>query len=344
MVTEAIKREILRLDSEGQSPKQIRLALGLTKGTVAGELYRHRHVTKPYDNVTNHAARAEKPILKFPTPQIVKRPENEQTDLSEWERRRNKLFKVVKRVKVMHKNDVHVPYHDPEKLELWYGIASEFQPDIVVLGSDMFDLPSISRFDPDPDISIDDWQERSREYYWPLVHQLDRLLPNAIFVWIYGNHEHRALLDIKKSNMPKVGMAYFLETVRCGGRVLYVGRTEHVKIGSLIVAHGNKHSKFAADKIGLMWPDKTINFGDIHKHQAFGNAFSNGMLCQDEPHYDDWQYPNTQHGGTSTMTVDTQGVVSWSHHNFVQSSSGLWTQYGSEVIEVKQEMAESEAA
>jgi hypothetical protein len=45
------------------------------------------------------------------------------------------------------------------------------------------------------------------------------------------------------------------------------------------------------------------------------------------------------------MTVDTQGGVSWSHHNFVQSSSGLWTQYGNEVIEVKkQAMAESEAA
>jgi hypothetical protein len=319
---------MLELEAQGFKPKEIAEKMGVSKNAVIGELWRYRQ-----GQVPEPMAVTPKPVLKFPVPQVVIRPENNNTDRLEWERRRDALLKAHDEVGIMHMNDFHDPFHDPDKRDLFFGIAGSFQPQIVVVGSDMFDLPSISRFEQDKDISVDDWQERSREYYWPLIHQLDNLLPNAIFVWIYGNHERRALLDIKASNMPKIGMAYFLETIRCGGRVLYVGRTEHVEIGGLIVAHGDKTGKHAHVPMGMLWPSKTVNFGHIHRHVAGGNAFSNGMLCQDKPFYDDWEYPNAHHGGTSTMTVESRGGgVAWSHHNFVRSASGLWTKYDGAIL------------
>jgi predicted phosphodiesterase len=308
--------------------------LGMSRNIVAKTWWNFNKqtqetVTEAYKPVTT-----PKPMLHFPAPQVVRRPENENSDMGEWVRRRDTLLKQNDFVRVMHMNDVHYPYHDSAALELWHEIASRFQPQIVAVGSDMHDYPLLSNFEPDADISVDDWQEQTREYYWPEINYLNQLLPNAIIVYFYGNHERRALKAIKASDSPKVNMAYFLETIRCNGRVLHIGRTEHIEIGSLIVAHGNKAGKYAADKIGLLWPGKIVNFGHIHKHQAFGNAFSNGMLCQQIPHYDAWGYPNTQEQGTSTMTVDTHGGVAWSHHNFVPGASGLWTQYGNEMLSV----------
>lgn len=328
MVTDAIRAEILRLDAEGHRPKVIRTQLGLTKGTVAGVLFRHK-VTQSYETVTS----APKTIAILPKPVFVKRAENDENDSEVWNQRLAKLLKTQEFIRVMHMNDLHLPFHDLQTLELWLELAKRFQPHVVVVGSDMLDLPTISRFAPDPDISIDDWQEQSREYFWTVVNQLNRLLPNTVFVWIYGNHERRALEAIKRSDSPKVGMRHFIETVRCGGRVLHLGRTEHVEIGGLIVAHGNKANKYAATNIGLMWPDKTVNFGHIHKHLAIGNAFSNGMLCQREPHYDQWSYPNTQEQGTATMIVHSEtGAVNWNYHPFVQSAKGTWAIYGGEII------------
>src|SRR5690348_279075 len=135
MVTESIKREILRLDAEGKSPKQIRLALGLTKGTVAGALYRHKQdnarVSDTPSNVVN--------LFALPKPQIVKRAENEQTDIREWRQRLKVLFKLVAYVKLAHLNDLHLPAYDSRALELWFQIMERFQPHIVVVGSDMLD-------------------------------------------------------------------------------------------------------------------------------------------------------------------------------------------------------------
>jgi hypothetical protein len=335
MVTDAIKREILRLDALGYKPRAIRVELGLTRGTVAGILDRYR--TK----------QAPKNVLQFPSlpkPQVVTRPENESTDTQAWISQRDALLKKHEYIRVMHMNDVHFPYHDEAALDLWFEIAARFQPQIVALGDDDNDYPTISSFEPDRDIKVGDWQIQTREYHWPLVERLNYILPNALFVYLLGNHNRRALKAIKASDSPQIGMEYYIDTIRANGRVLYVGRTEHVEIGQLVIAHGNKAGKYAAANIGAMWPDKTVNFGHIHRHQVIGNAFSNGMLCQKTPHYDDWGYPNTQEQGTSTMTVCSSGGVAWSHHNFIESKHGLFTQYGNEIISVGRTQAESEAA
>ena len=330
---------MLERKAQGLSQSAIANALGTSVGVVAGKLWRHK----------NSAARAEhvtkKTVIQFPSAQVVKRPESQDSDMPQWIARRDSLLRQNDFIRVMHLNDVHLPFHDTAALSLWFEIAGRFNPHIVVVGSDMLDLPTISDFAPDKDISVDDWQEQSREFYWPMVNQLDKLLPNALLVWIYGNHERRALKAIKASDSPKIGMSYFIETVRCGGRVLHVGRTEHVEIGGLVIAHGNKAGKYAADKVGAYWLTKTVNFGHIHKHQSLGNGFSNGKLCL-PPHYDSWAYPNTETSGTSTMTVDTLpfGGVSWSYHNFVQTEGAMWTQYGDGLIQVDDNKQAGQAA
>lgn len=341
---------MLERKSKGLSQSEIAADLGVSLGSVAGKLWRYKQAMKSYKPVTNHAARDDTPknVMAFPSlpkPQVIKRPENEDSDVAKWEAIRDRLLKNLTYVRVMRLNDLHLPFHDLAALGMWLEIAKRFQPHVVALGDDMNDYPTISSFEPDHDISVDDWQEQSREFTWPIIHQIDRLLPFATIVDFGGNHERRAIKAIKASDSPKIGMRYYIETRRCGGRVLYLGRTEHVEIGDLIIAHGNKAGKYAAANIGALWPDKVVNFGHIHKHQKIGNAFSNGMLCQMIPHYDDWGYPNNQEQGTSTMTVCTSGGVAWTHHNFVEVEGALIAQYGDGLISVAKHLdAESEAA
>jgi hypothetical protein len=333
---------MLELKRQGLKNKQIASELGVTKNTVIGALWRHEQA---------QAVDTPKNVLSFPSlpkPVIVQRPENQETDLARWESERDTLLKNHDFVRVMHMNDVHLPYHDDIALRLWFQVAARFQPHIVVVGSDMLDLPTISNFERDPDIDVGDWHYQARQYYWPVIETLDHLLPKSIFVWIYGNHEMRALKKIKEESSPILGMDNWRQTVRCKERVLHVGRTKNVKIGGLVVAHGDKTGRTAAERMGGLWPTKYVNFGHIHKHLVSENdrAFSNGKLCL-PPHYNDDGNPINETLGTGTMTLDTLpfGGVSWTHHNFVETEGGLWTTFGDSLISVdKQEMADSAAA
>jgi hypothetical protein len=318
----------------GKPPKDIVMETGKTKGQVAGVIYRHENPAVP-SKVDIPRKKSPKASV-FPPPQVVKRPENKKIDTAQWISERDKLLSAYEFVRVMHLNDLHLPYYDPLALNTWFAIAEKFKPQIVVLGSDMFDLPHISKFEIDRDIPLDDWQDRSRACYWPLVNNLDNLLPDALFVWIYGNHDRRGLLDIKASKTQKIGMKYFLKTIRAKGRVFHLGRTESLDIGRLIVAHGNKANKYAAASIGAYpdWRDKKVNFGHIHRHQVIDNAWSNGCLCQLIPFYNDWQYPITQTQGTSTILANQNNVL-WEYHHFERDTQGIVTSYNGEVLKVR---------
>lgn len=310
---------------QGWTFTQIAAELQLdSRDVVAGHVYRAKQ--KRLETI-------DQTKLRIPQAKRVDRPENNDTDIARWEIMRDKLLDNNDYVRVMHMNDLHLPYHDERAVQLFFDLAQRFQPDIVVVGSDAFDLPSISRFDVDPDLGVDDWLQTIHEYWTPMISQLRKILPFALLPFIFGNHCRRGLQSVKSSDTPITGMRVFLDTIKAGGAVLYLGKTEVVEIGGLVVAHGNKASKYAAFHVGAQWSHKQVNAGHTHRPQMMQNAVINGMLCQKIPHYADNGYPNEWAHGTTLMTVDTHhGTVAQVPHVFHEKAGALWCAYGDEIL------------
>lgn len=314
-----------------------RLANGETQQQLADD-YNRRHGTRRTVGFISRLIRdyrqsvASTKIIQIPRAEVVKRPENQTTQQNDWLDQRNQLMKDNRFVRIMHMNDVHLPYHDERAIELFYEIAKRFQPDIVVVGSDAFDNPTISRYPADKDISIDDWLVKSEAYWIPIIDGLRAIVPDAILPFIFGNHDLRALEAIGKSTMPQVAMREYRRIVTYGG-VLWLGKTESVNIGNLTVAHGNKHNKHTAAGTAELYSFNPVNVGHTHRPQQFRSCVVNGMLCQRVPAYDDRGYPSQWQHGTSTIMLDTKtGAVVQNPLLFAESNHRLWCVYGSETI------------
>ena len=274
-------------------------------------------------------------IIHIPRSEFVKRPENQDTDSTAWDNALSTLLADNQHVRVMHMNDLHLPYHDERALELFFEIARRFQPDVVVVGSDAFDYPTISRYESDKDISVDDWLYRTEQYWIPVINTLKNIVPNALLPFIFGNHDRRALVAIGNSDTPKTVMREYRRIINHGG-VYWLGKTEVVEIGALTVAHGTRFNKYASAYTSADFNNKPVNVGHTHRPQQMLSCVVNGMLCQAVPAYNDNGYPSDWRHGTSTITIDTlHNTVVQSPHVFATSGNSLWCAYGDEIITSK---------
>jgi len=92
-------------------------------------------------------------------------------------------------LRVAFPTDEHIPYHDPKARELALKIITDFNPDLMVAGSDAVDFYAVSSFDKDPKRAfglqgeIDLFKKAQREWR--------DAAPNAKRVYLIGNHEDR---------------------------------------------------------------------------------------------------------------------------------------------------------
>lgn len=104
----------------------------------------------------------------------------------------------------------------------------------------------------------------------------------------------------------------FINIIRCGGRVKWLGMVDHVRMGPLQVEHGNRHND-GVTKSRLIDEGGQVSlwFGHVHKRNFYEisgadysvNAISSGCLCPTTPHY--------AHEGQSTRSGRkwTQGTA-----------------------------------
>lgn len=85
--------------------------------------------------------------------------------------------------------DSHVPFHDPQALELVYAILSDLKPDFLVHVGDLVDCWQISRFDKD--LMRSDTLQDSIDGARTILHQLAQIAPAAERWLLEGNHENR---------------------------------------------------------------------------------------------------------------------------------------------------------
>lgn len=307
----------------------------------------YAQIAKDYDiplgtayRVVHYQRKKAKPEIQ-PTHQI-KRHENERTDIARWHDGMAAIRRRTSYATVMHLSDIHFPFHDEQALALTYAVVKHAQPDIIVVGSDAFDLPTISRFDADHDLNVDDWLDQIAPYWSTFIDNLRKAAPNALLPFIVGNHDARALAEIKKLSVPRVVMNHFIDTVQCDGEVMWLGDTGEIDIGNLTVAHGFKTTRHtAAATLQAYQHQRNIAVGHTHRPDYYtvrGAAYSvacvvGGCLCQLTPHYQqgrkhtDWQH------GTMLGVVSLDGKASeLSSLRYHDDGGAMWTSIGTQVI------------
>lgn len=220
-----------------------------------------------------------------------------ETDQGPWLEWLNDTAAGKRYITVMHLCDIHFPFQFDPALEVTYQLLRHINPDLIVVGSDAVDFALIGSVDQDPDIdeATSDVLDEFQEHWTPFVHKVCEAAPNAVLVWIWGNHERRIkrFLNKQAPKFRKRILRDFIEIIRCGAGVLYIGDTDYVRAGPLVVHHGTRTGFYAA-KNSLLDAGGQISMmgGHVHYPSEFdiqGEDFTvrsivSGCLCT-YPHY-----------------------------------------------------------
>lgn len=241
-------------------------------------------------------------------------------DQQEWIDAIVELQAVKGNVTVMHGCDIHYPFADASALEVWYQLVEHTQPDIVVVGSDSADFALLStkfKRPADMDENTSDELEMFDMFWRGHIRRIKQLAPNAVIIFIYGNHEYR-LLRFLNDAAPKLRhtvMKAFKDIIRCDGAVLYIGDTDYIRLGPIVIQHGKRFNQYPvkaslADLGNQLW----TQFGHIHRLDEcviVGELYTvggwaSGKLCQN-PHYIMGKVMKHEQLGTTIMDVDLRG-------------------------------------
>lgn len=248
--------------------------------------------------------------------------------------------------KVAHKCDYHAPYTDEDAAELDYQTTEYMKPDVIVVGSDFADFPTISAYAPDPDLGNDDILETLRPHWWAHIDALKRAAPKAVLVWIEGNHETRLwrFLDETAPQVRNTMREAFIDLIRYQNRVLYLGRVSEVKVGALTVLHGDNAclGDMSARKLLMArryqgW----FMFGHNHKwsqyitvgHHSMVGAAGSGHMGTPIPHYQKVNKFNYWTQGTVYAHVDMNAdYVAFDNLVFQRRGGLLMTKIGKQTF------------
>lgn len=331
-------KDYVNLFKLGYSYKQIAAKLDVEYDAVKSAMYRWR----------------KKHVDKILVPEIVHSYENTSAETERWTNTLNRLSKRDRFLRVCHVNDLHFPYYDVDAFAMTCEAMAQFNPHIIVVGSDAMDYPTLSRYDPDPRIKLVDYMSQT-EYYWHLMIEKIRVAcDEAVLVYVAGNHDLRALKHINATMSSEWLMDGLMDTLRLKGQVIWLGATDRVHIGNLTVMHGEYATVHTAKKY-LDWykHQENIMAGHTHRPDFYtvrGRKESvkvaiSGCNCSLTPHYQylkqcsDWQH------GTTLATIDMiGGQCHFDNLVYNHEADHLWTVAQGQVMQVKKQQAMEKVA
>ncbi len=239
-------------------------------------------------------------------------------------------------VTVVHLSDTHIPYHDPDALDLAYQCIEYLKPDLIVDLSDGFDFPEISHFTRDPDLGNDDILDTVRPTWWAHNDALDRIAPQAYRRAIAGNHDLR-LWSFLAESAPQIRntvLGAFDELVRCQGRVMFPDHMGEVHVGCLTVMHGDRSTLGvygARKQLEARKYQRFIMAGHSHNpgwHHTRGIEYAvtsvvGGCLCDLNPHYLRNTAYSTWSQGFAYAVIDMQARHAWLQQVTFERHKGL---------------------
>lgn len=242
---------------------------------------------------------------------------------------------------IMHLCDIHVPYQHAPALDVAYQLLQHVQPQFTVVGSDYFDFSSLSSFPQDADDAERDDALDAVEAPWNAhIAAIRRAAPRSTLVFVIGNHEKR-IFDYINRQAPQVRKTVwrrFVEIVRCGGRVLWLGEVDAVRFGPLRVMHGNRHNQHVAQSLLQDAAYQTsVMAGHVHR-LTFANkrgddfpvsAVTSGCLCHYPAAYMKRKTPTQRWMlGTAIAEVNLRGRdVHIDNLEFQLDATAVWARY-----------------
>ena len=246
-------------------------------------------------------------------------------------------------VVVNHQCDIHAPFADRQALALDYQIVKYMQPHVIVVGSDFADFPTISAYSPDPELDDDDILDNLRPHWWAHIDALNAAAPNAIKVWISGNHEDRLwrYIDETAPQIRNTTREAFVDLIRYQGNVLYLGRIAEIDVGPLTVLHGDSSciGDMAARKLLTARRfQRSYMFGHNHKdtnyttsgQEKIVRSAGSGHLSQRIPHYQKGvKYNHWVQGNCYGLVdfrgahVDFENIVFWMDKKVMRANVGI---------------------
>jgi hypothetical protein len=273
----------------------------------------------------DHIADTDKMVsTPFPAFTVLPKAERATTDAERWKDTLSTLRTRDGYIRVMHLCDLHFPDHYEPALNLAYRLVARTQPQVIVVGSDTADFGLISSFTPnaDADEDISDELDEIRRYWIPHIDTLKSLAPNAALVFAMGNHEQR-IYDHMTEHAPKLRRTIeraWIDLVSYQGRVMWLGRTEEVEVGHLLVKHGDKTNEHVAK--ALLESESyqvSVMAGHVHRLSTYYrmgrrypvSAVTSGCLCKLDAHYLKRPPSRRWQHGTCVATVDLKGTDVW---------------------------------
>ena len=159
-------------------------------------------------------------------------------------------------------------------------------------------------------------------------------------MFVIGNHEKR-IFDYINRQAPQVRKTVwrrFVEIVRCGGRVLWLGEVDAVRFGPLRVMHGNRHNQHVAQSLLQDAAYQTsVMAGHVHR-LTFANkrgddfpvsAVTSGCLCHYPAAYMKRKTPTQRWMlGTAIAEVNLRGRdVHIDNLEFQLDATAVWARY-----------------
>jgi len=199
--------------------------------------------------------------------------------------------RIMKDEKVVMLNDIHVPFHDRETISAVHGALKQMKPNRVILGGDIIDFYSISRFDKDPlrRLHLDEEVVETEAY----LESLRKAVPKSKIIYMPGNHEERLqkyinvhapeLAWVKELRLPSL-----LHLDRYG--VEWHDKRWYEYRGILFshLDRANKYGGYTAKNLGADF-GKPVVHGHSHKvgNVQIGdtNFYDNGCLCNLDAEY-----------------------------------------------------------
>ncbi|MCB2146588.1 MAG: hypothetical protein KQI81_08945 [Deltaproteobacteria bacterium] len=210
-------------------------------------------------------------------------------------------------------SDEHIPYQNDYARAVALQIVADFNPSILISGSDAMDLYSLSKFDKNPERikggvyeEIKIWNRCQNEWF--------DSAPSADRYYILGNHEYRYLRFLwnlpQLYYVPKFALAEILELDKKG--IIWNDNdrlnTELQVNDAVVIKHGKyvrKESAYSAraEVDGERYSISTIT-GHTHRGGSYFSRSRSGIiqgheafcLCDLEPEY--IEHPNWQNGIT----------------------------------------------
>lgn len=122
-----------------------------------------------------------------------------------------------------------IPFHSRDAWSIAIAIATDTQPDVVMLMGDMVDLPAFSRYSKSEQIRYQ--TQHALDETWFFLLALRNAVPQARIVYLFGNHEARYENSLNDLNDEYVG-------VKRAGTNARVNSLEHIlRLDELHIEH-----------------------------------------------------------------------------------------------------------